>query len=284
MLDHVIRVVAAVAMLLAAAGCGPVPQPFSKEEANLSKAPFLIAPTTEGVVVLPVEGVDPETGELIADLTAAALQKQEIAANVRSSNRDSLFLAGSGRRLGNGAMEIAWTLARGDGTVIGERTDAISSDDDLARSTASIAEWLRPRRVPPVRTTPKVAMTEVGGAGGDGNMLLRRAMALALGRAPVELTPAVAENGHVVSGAVTVTRLPDGRDKVAISWVVSDAAGKQIGTVDQENAVPGGSLDRSWGAVAAPIADSAVGGVVALLRQSEAAKAAAATSGATLGE
>lgn len=284
MLDHVTRAVAAAAMLLVAAACGPVPQPFSKEEANLSKAPFLIAPTTEGVVVLPVEGVDPETGELIADLAAAALQKQDIAANVRSSNRDSLFLAGSGRRLASGAMEIAWTLARGDGTVIGERTDAISSDDDLARSTASIADWLRPRRAPPVRRTPKVAMTEVGGAGADGNALLRRAMALALGRAPVELTPAVAENGHVVGGTVTVTRLPDGRDKVVISWVVADAAGKQIGTVDQENAVPGGSLDRSWGAVAAPIADSAVGGVVALLRQSEAAKAAAGASGATLGE
>lgn len=274
-----IRAAAAAAMLFAAvlpvAGCGQVPQPFSKDEANLGKAPFLIAPTTEGVVVLPVEGVDPETGELIADMAAAALQKQEIAASVRSSNRASLFLSGAGKRLPDGAMQIAWTLARPDGTVIGERVDAISSDAQLAESTAKVAEWLRPRRVPAVRRIPKVVVAEVAGASADGNDLLRRAMALALDRGRVNLTPALVEDGHAVRGAVTVTRLPDGRDKVVISWIVSDAAGKQVGTVDQENAVAGGSLDRSWGAVAAPIADAAVGGVVGLLRQSEAVKAAA---------
>jgi hypothetical protein len=282
MLGDVIRAAALAAMLLAIAACGPVPQPFSKDEANLTKAPFLIAPTTEGVVVLPVEGVDPDTGRLIADLTAASLQKQEIAASVEASNRASLFLYSAGRRLPDGAMEIAWTLARPDGTVIGERVDAISSDTQLAASTARVAEWLRPRRAPPVRTVPKVVVTNVAGAPADGNDLLRRAMSLALNRAPVQLTPSPVENGHVVSGEVSVSRLQDGRDQVAISWVVTDSAGNRVGSVDQENAVPGGSLDRSWGAVAAPIADSAVGGVVALLRQSEAAKAAAGASPATL--
>src|SRR3546814_3977334 len=62
---------------------------------------------TEGVVVLPVEGIDRETGRLIADLAAASLQKQEIAASVEASNRSSLFLHGAGRRLADGAMEIA---------------------------------------------------------------------------------------------------------------------------------------------------------------------------------
>lgn len=281
MLGHVIRAAVAAAVLLSAAACGQVPQPFSKDEANLTRAPFLIAPTTEGMVVLPVEGVDPETGELIADLAAAALQKHEIAASVRASNRASLFLSGTGRRLPDGAMEIAWTLARSDGTVIGERVDAISSDAQLAASTAKIADWLRPRRAPPVRVLPKVVVTKVAGAPADGNDLLRRAMSLALNRSPVQLTPAPVENGHVVSGDVSVTRLQDGRDKVVISWIVTDASGTRVGSVDQENAVPGGSLDRGWGAVAAPIADSAVGGVVALLKESEAAKAAAGAAPAT---
>ena len=275
MLGHVAAAAGLAALLLVTA-CGSVPQPFSKEAANLSRAPFLIAPTTEGIVVLPVEGVDPETGELIADLAAASLQEQGVAAGTRSSNRASLFLSGTGRRLPDGAMEIAWTLARSDGTVLGERVDAIASDEQLARSTAEVAAWVRPRAAPagPLRT-PRVAVAGVDGAPGDGNDLLRRAMALALDRAPVELTPAVAANGHAVRGDVAVTRLPDGRDRVVISWVVTDALGGSIGTVDQENAVPGGTLAASWGAVAAPIADAAVGGIVALLRESEAARAAA---------
>lgn len=286
MLGHVIRAatlcVLWAGILLGLAGCGQVPQPFAKEQANLAKAPFLIAPITEGVVVLPVEGVAPETGELIADLTAAALQKQDIAAGTRASNRASLFLSGSGRRRLDGALEISWTLARGDGTVVGERTDAIASDEQLAQSTANVAAWLRPRRIPPVRTVPKVVVYPVEGAPGDGNGLLRRALALALGRAPVSLTNDLVENGHVVQGDVSVVRQNDGRDLVTISWTVVDAGGKQVGTVDQSNLVPGGSLDGSWGAVAAPIADSAVGGIVALLKQSEAVRAAAGEGPAKL--
>lgn len=275
MLGHVNRAAAALAAMLLLAACGQVPQPFSKDEANLAKAPFLIAPTTEGVVVLPVEGVPPETGELIADLTAAALQKQDVAATTRSSNSASLFLSGAGRRLPDGAMEISWMLARSDGTVVGERVDTVASDAQLARSTAEVAAWLRPRSAPVVTTRPRVVVYPVEGAPGDGNDLLRRALALALERAPVEQTPDLAENGHVVHGDVSVTPLNDGRDRVVISWIVADAQGKQIGTVDQENAVPRGSLNGTWGAVAAPIANAAVGGIVALLKESEAARAAA---------
>lgn len=283
MLVLVTRLAAALLLLAAVSACGDVPQPFSKDDPNLAKAPFLIAPTTEGVVVLPVEGVPTDTGALIADMTAKALQKQDIAASTEAaSNRASLFLSGDSRRLANGALEITWTLARPDGTVIGQRTDAIASDDQLARSTAQVAAWLVPRRTPIVTTIPRVTVFPVDGAPGDGNDLLRRALALALDRAPVKLTPDVVENGHVVQGDVKVTRQQDGQDKVVISWVVLNAQGKQIGTVDQTNVVPGGSLDHSWGAVASPIADAAVGGIVALLKQSEAARAAAGTGRATL--
>jgi len=286
MLGHVIKALAAVALfsgaLFGLAGCGQVPQPFAKDYANLAKAPFLIAPTTEGVVVLPVEGVDAETGELIADLTASALQKQDIVAGTRASNRASLFLSGAGRRRLDGAMEIAWTLARSDGTVVGERTDTIASDAQLAESAANVAEWLRPRRAPVVRTVPKVVVYPVDGAPGDGNDLLRRALALALDRAPVELTNDLVESGHVVQGDVSVVRQPDGRDLVTVSWIVLDARGQQVGSVDQANLVRGGSLDGTWGAVAAPIADAAVSGIVALLNESEAVKAAAGNGPARL--
>lgn len=269
---------AVLAIAFGLVGCGQVPQPFAKDDPDLRLAPFLIAPTTEGVMVLPVEGVDLETGTLIAELTAAALQRQEIAASVHTSNGASLFLAGAGRRLADGAMELSWTLARADGTVIGERTDAVASDEQLARSTAAVAGWIRPHTAPPpvnAAVTPKVTVRGVDGASGDGNQLLRRAIGLALERAPVELTPDLVEDGHVLRGEVAVDRLANGQDRVVISWILEDAAGREIGTVDQANSVPGGSLDENWGAVAAPIAEAAIGGVVALLRESETLRTAA---------
>src|SRR3546814_19211070 len=104
---------------------------------------------TEGVVVLPVEGVDRETGRLIADLAAASLQKQEIAASVEASNRSSLFLHGAGRRLPDGALEISWTLARPDGTLIGERVDALSSATEHPAPPAHLEAAPPPRQQVP---------------------------------------------------------------------------------------------------------------------------------------
>lgn len=260
---------------LLVAACGPVPQPFAKAEPAFDRATDLIAPTTEGVSVLPVEGVNAETGRLIASMTAEALQKEGVAATDKASNRASLFLASTGQRQPDGALAITWTLVRPDGVVIGERTDAIASDDALAASLVSVANWILPYRSradAAAHGRPAIAVYPVSGAPGDGNDLLYRAMGLALARGPVEVTADAVPGGYVVQADVNVTRLKDGRDRVAVSWAVMDARGRELGTVDQENAVPGGSLDHRWGAVAAPIADAAVDGVIALIRQSAASR------------
>jgi len=267
--------IAVAALPWAVAACGSVPQPFAKDAPVLARASELIAPATEGVSVLPVEGVADATGRLIAALTAEALQDHGIAATDKASNRASLFLASVGARQPDGALAITWTLARPDGVVLGERTDAIASDEALAASLASVADWIMPYRATAdseASGRPAIAVYPVSGAPGDGNGLLRRAMGLALGQGPAEVTADVVPGGYVVQADVSLTRLKDGRDRVAVSWAVMDSRGREIGTVDQENVVPGGSLDRRWGAVAAPIAESAVDGVLALIRRSAAAR------------
>ena len=241
----------------------------------MARASELIAPAMAGVSVLPVEGVPDETGRLIASKTAEALQDHGVAATDKASNRASLFLAGVGERQPDGALAITWTLARPDGVVIGERTDPIASDDALAASLASVANWIVPYRVTPDSEAverPAIAVYPAAGAPGNGNDLLRRAMGLALGRGPATVTADAVPGGYVVQADVNVEQLKDGLDRVAISWVVMDSRGREIGTVDQQNVVPGGSLDRRWGAVAAPIADAAVDGVLILVRDAAAAR------------
>ena len=208
---------------------------------------------------------------LIVDLTADALQRHGIAASGAAGNRSSLMLVTAGTRQADGSMRLDWTLARSDGSVIAELSEAISSDAELDRATEVLAAWIEPRggliekKPEPLR----VAVLAVDGASSDGNDLLRRAVQRALKRARVELTNEVTPEGHAVEGTVEIERLDSGMDAVRISWIVRDATGGEVGKIDLANTVPAGSLDRTWRAVAAPIADGAVEGVVALLREVE---------------
>lgn len=271
------------------AGCGVVPQPFSRDVDQKAEAPPLFAPATEGVVILPAEGVDEDTGALIADLTAQALQKQGIIASAqnvgRVGNPASFYLAALGTRQTDGAMRIDWTLARPDGSVVGEFSRPITSDEDLLAATRTLAGWIEPRSgiEPGPGFRPKIVIAGVSGASGDGDKLLGRALAISLARSSVDLEatspqapglgaePTAQEDPdrHVVRGRVTIDRLGNGADHVKVAWVVTDGTGREVGVIDQENQVPGGSLNRSWGAVAQPIADGAAKGIVVLLRDAE---------------
>jgi hypothetical protein len=74
----------------------------------------------------------------------------------------------------------------------------------------------------------------------------------------------------VVSGKVDLAKPLQGQQKVKISWAVHTPDGAEIGQVNQENAVPVGSLDGRWGDVAYVIATAAADGVVALLEKGKA--------------
>jgi hypothetical protein len=289
----VLRTAVALVLLTLMTGCGVVPQPFSRDVDQKAAAPLLPAPATEGVVILPAEGVDEQTGALIADLTAKALQKQGIIASAqtvgRVGNRASLYLAALGTRQPDGAMRIDWTLVRPDGSVVGEYSRPISSDEELSVATRTLAGWIEPRSgiEPGPRFRPKIVIAGVNGASGDGDKLLGRALAISLARAPVDLSPTYPAPGpssdsdgavpglpsdpdqHVVRGEVTIDRLENGADHVKVAWVVTDGTGREVGVIDQENQVPAGSLNTSWGAVAQPIADGAADGIVVLLRDAE---------------
>lgn len=265
---------AAVAVLT---GCGQLPQPFAKDRANLANAPFLIAPATEGVIVWPMVGVPGDIAETVADMTVDALRERGVAASQTTSNRASLILTTAGERLANGALRVTWTLSRPDGAIVGTRVDAIADDARFEEAVTQVARWIVPNATPDGADSEErlsIAVYEVAGAPGNGNNLLRRAMAFALERAEADVTDFPPPEGFVVQGDVAIERQDTGGDLVTVSWVVMDAKGRELGTIDQSNQVPPGYLDSNWGPVAAPIAKAAVDGVVALIRRHQEALAA----------
>ena len=264
-----LRLTTVLFLLLALVGCGQLPQPFAKDEANLAKAPFLIAPSTEGVMVWPMVGVPEDTAALITQMTVDALQKRGVAASSDASNRQSLILTTSGERQPDGALKIVWRLSRPNGEVVGTREDAIASDARFEQAVTQVARWIVPnaRRNDLEEPPFSVFVYDVAGAPGNGNDLLRRAMSFALKRADVDVSDFPPPDGFVVQGEVTITPKDLGGDLVAVSWSVLDGRGREVGTIDQSNTVPSGYLDKDWGPVASPIAKEAVPGIVTLIER-----------------
>jgi len=56
-----------------------------------------------------------------------------------------------------------------------------------------------------------------------------------------------------------------------VRWVVALAEGRELGQVNQQNAVPAGSLDGAWGELAYDVAGAAAPGIARLIEQARTA-------------
>ena len=74
-------------------------------------------------------------------------------------------------------------------------------------------------------------------------------------------------SAYKVEGKVTVGAVKDGKQPIQIEWKVVDAQGKAVGSVNQKNAIPPGSLDGAWGNTADAAAAAAAQGIIKLLPQ-----------------
>jgi hypothetical protein len=284
-----LRRLAPVIALALVAACQPLPQPFADDRPP-PHAPILTLKDSAGVLVRVVEGAPPAAAERIAEGMADALRKAEIPANTAEGNRKSYQLAAAAteRPAGPGrtAIELRWELRDDTGRPVGR---------DVERSVVDAASWtsgspelveglVRPA-VPKIAALvqdeaptaasvgsgPVVVVREVAGAPGDGSTALRRAMNAALRQQRVALASGPASGKeYIIAGRVDLAKPLQGQQKVTISWAVQTPEGAEIGQVNQENAVPVGSLDGAWGDVAYLIATAAADGVVALLEKGKA--------------
>lgn len=107
----------------------------------------------------------------------------------------------------------------------------------------------------------------VRGAPGDGDQALTREVSRLLAQSGAQLAPQGTPNALYLTADVTRTRTGAG-DQIKIIWHVEDGSGERIGQVVQENEVPAGQLDASWGEDAFYAAEGARNGIMELLRTS----------------
>lgn len=111
-----------------------------------------------------------------------------------------------------------------------------------------------------------VAVPAVKGARGEGNSELTAAMRNALKEAGWPVLNTTRKDALTVQGRVTIAKANGATQAVKIVWDVLTPDGKHLGDLKQDNAVPAGSLDQSWGENAQYAADAAAEGIFKLIQ------------------
>ncbi|SRR5579875_166193 len=271
-----------LAALILAACNNPPPPVMGTAPPPVALSP----PDSAGIYVLPVAHAPQPSAEALARAMAVALQRADVPASARASNRDSyrlhpaaIITPGAG---GVDSIRIDWELRDAAGRLVGSAPSQIVADagawqrgDEqlaaaLATPAAPAVAALIQGDIPPPQggLDPVVALRPVTGAPGDGDRSLTRAMGVALERAKLALAAAPGGKADfVVAGRVEVSPPSDRKQQVKVTWVLLRPDGREIGRVKQENAVPAGSLDGAWGEIAYAVTNAAAPGVRRLIEE-----------------
>lgn len=267
-----------------------MPHPFEAEDKTAN--PLLAIKDRVGVTVTPVAGLPPTFSRRLGEAVAGALRDAEIAAAFDVRNRGSFLVMGSASwaaRAPEPELELAWVVFAPSGETLGsftarERMPASALDEDgdgpppgplvalARRSVAKLAPLVRDEAVAEV-AQPGIVVGAIDGAPGDGAVSLKRALEFVLRQSDVPVAAEANPKTLTLVGSIAMGRPADGRQTVAIRWVLKLPDGSELGDVRQENAVPAGSLDRAWGSIALLVAEAAYEGIVALYEKAPGALA-----------
>jgi hypothetical protein len=272
----------AFALLLAAA-CGEIPRPFAGDRPTAEEALLRRPPPARIIVPPQLEASLSVTGaQRFADALAESLREQELPATAaptaRPGSRDWRVNATFERAGPSIALSYALVDEKGErvGTVRAPRPVSYAAWEEADPATISAAaadagpaiaaltgraDQARRAAGPtgPARL-PTVAVLQVSGAPGDGNIALTVAMREAVGRRGLILQEEASGADYVVAGTVETDPRPGGQLYVEIAWRVTQGR-LELGKVSQLNEVPARAIAGRWGDVAYVVAEEASGGV-----------------------
>lgn len=294
----------ALAVLLSLTSCAGVlgdddpfaiPQPFQGSERNDDMINNAIL--VPALVIDAPAGLDEVNGPALRDQVVKAARTHDIPALSEATVR-AWFLTGQMAEIRTGEKPerykcvISWTLIDHAGE---QRSQFVVTFDGAAKdigesaitllgeqtAAALEAALLRPRTQVSQTTTavaaadkPTAWVGAIKGAPGDGNEALARSLNAVLPLKGVRIRGAKADAEWVVEGIVKVVQASPTQDVVTLAWRITDAKGREAGTITQQNAVPHGRLAKKWAELAGFAAEAAAEGIAQLIQQVKAAKAA----------
>jgi hypothetical protein len=159
-----------------------------------------------------------------------------------------------------------------------EKEDPVEVSELDAAKTAPAAEpepAETPEPAPPPSKPKKegaveikaVAVVPVKGAKGTGNDDLTKAMREMLAKAGWPVLKSPRKDALTVAGEVSAAPGDPGKEKITVTWKVSDPTGRSLGTINQANSVEAGSLDKGFGENAAYVTEAAATGIFDLVKK-----------------
>ncbi|MGA8380907.1 MAG: hypothetical protein WB710_07240 [Stellaceae bacterium] len=272
-------------LLLLLAACQPLPHPFA-DDVPRPGSPMLTLRDNASVTIAPLEGGPRATAEKLAPAMAKALLKRDIIASDRTASIASYQLDGRIEGMppagGKAAVVALWELRDPSGKLVGERAERVEAgagdwqqgqDDAVSRLAAASAEQIAamllskaPVEAAADQGRTRLLISGVAGAPGDGGKALVGAIGMLLKEQDVAIVSGTPAKADLVLDADVVVGKPDaGKQHVKIVWHVRRKDGSEIGTVAQENDVPAGLLDGSWGDVAYTVAAAAQSGIMEII-------------------
>jgi hypothetical protein len=272
---------AGLALAALVAACQPLPHPFADDRPPDA---LLKVRDVAGVSIAPIEGEPVAVAATLGAAMASALLKRDIPASDKTTSLGSYQLYGrvaeARPQRGKASLTAYWRLYDATGRAVGEHSARLEGEarewesgnaPAIERLAGLSAEGLAPliEEEAPVEAAAgghtRIAIRKISGAPGDGATSLAAAVAAVLRRQDL----AIVENGQpadlTIDGEVSVTPVKPNQQHVRILWHVGRAGGAEIGTVGQENDVPGGLLDGPWGDLAYSVAIAAGDGLMQLV-------------------
>jgi len=278
------KIALTAALYIIVSGCQPVPQPFARPEETFNP---VVVPTSDfaGVTILPIRGLPAPAARNLSTAMAEELLAREIIASPESSNQRSRFLQGVVTRTeSSGALTrvtMTWELfdhrwksmGRQDTTHTIPRSDWTNGSQAIVRplvkeAAAVIAGLVKGENDRSLSTSQiSLHVWPVDGAPDKTAFPLRQAMEAALKKRNFRITEGLDGAGLVIAGVIELGPENVEPRPIRITWSVLDTAGKELGKLTQQNAVPRETMENTWDTLAAVIADNAAGGVGDLVAQ-----------------
>jgi hypothetical protein len=273
----------ALGVLALLAACQPLPQPFQPSAQEKGAAVAMLPKDTHGISILEISGLPSALSGPLRAAIAQRLRDEDIPAAVDIGHRGAFLLRGEASLTPLSPQEeevqIAWFLVPPDGGDVRmiNRRDAIPRGqaqnptipqlDRIARGvTTALVPMLNPT-VAEAQGVRGVSVWGVDGAPGDGKLALKRALEFILRENGVPIVERDTPEALVVSGTVSLAKPVSGVQLIRLRWVLLMPDGSELGTVEQENQIPAGSLDNNWGEAAIFAAEGAFEGLAALLEK-----------------
>ncbi len=211
-----------------------------------------------------------------------AFMAMEIPAATTGENRHSKFINGTAKiaelAKNRSVIQIEWSLTDSLGKPIErhETRHRIISKLWTHPNSKSLLPWVKPtarifaRSILGARldtqtgnqtSIPRLHVWPIDGIDEIRSTALKTAMERSLKSQKFPVLKGLDGAMLIIAGSVSLGPAREGKQPIEVNWVVLDAKGKQVGKLDQRNAIAVSTVKRGWQSLALIIAQNAAGGV-----------------------